>query len=54
MKIGQKLVLDSMWSVTGESCVVTIIKMDLVEMTALIQYSDGYTEWLPISSLPIG
>jgi hypothetical protein len=50
MKIGQTLNVADIWSVTGESCQVTIIDIDREKMAIYIKYSTGYCEWLPISA----
>lgn len=50
MKIGQILNVTDIWSVTGESCQVTIIDIDREKMVIYIKYPTGYCEWLPISA----
>jgi hypothetical protein len=50
MKIGQELTVASIWSVTGEQCQVTLLEIDPKGPYLFIQYGNGYTEWLPITS----
>lgn len=49
MKVGQKLIVSSSWSVTGEKEEVTVLNLDKDGLSVYIQYSTGYSEWLPIS-----
>ena len=50
MRIGQELMVEDIWSVTGESCLVTVLEIDMKGPSVFIKYPDGYTEWLPISA----
>lgn len=51
MEIGQKLVVKSNWSVTGEKEEVTLVSLDKQGLVVYVRYSTGYAEWLPISVL---
>ena len=50
MRVGQILNVESIWSVTGESCQVQVLDMDWDKMSLYIQYPNGYAEWLPVTA----
>jgi hypothetical protein len=50
MRIGQKLTVGNIWSVTGQSCEVVLLEVDRQGPTLFIEYPNGYQEWLPISA----
>lgn len=54
LSLEQKVHIPSNWSITKQREQVTIKKINFDEWTVEIQYSSGYQETMPISSLEEG
>jgi hypothetical protein len=50
MRIGQELIVEPIWSVTGQSCSVILLNIDPKGPYLYVEYPGGYREWLPITS----
>lgn len=48
-----KALINSNFSITKKDEIVTIITLDIEDQTAIIQYSNGYTETMMLNSLTI-
>lgn len=48
MKVGDIVYIQANYSITDNRCKVEIVKID--NLSFLVEYETGYTEWLPISA----